>query len=194
VKSELIHSQLFTQNNGEGIDAGEREEGGGVGRGKADPAAVLTVALVVLLPNEVVVHWGAASPADYFIFFFSVCFSSGSSSSLFPVFFIFASAPPPLCFLHFSFVPLRLFFFSSLLSVRLCFSLFSPLFLFPFFLSIFLPPKLLKSVVSIPLSSLFFTFCNLFFLWSCSSLYNVYPFFFFPPVSWTISPCPKSSL
>jgi hypothetical protein len=76
-------------NSGVGIDAREREKGGGKGRGKPDVAAVLTVALVVLLPNEAVVHWGAASPVD--------SSSSSSSSSLcafplvlLPLFFLFS--------------------------------------------------------------------------------------------------------
>ena len=179
-----MHSPLFMQNIGEGIDAREREKGGGKGRGKADLAAVLMVTLVVLLPNKAIVHKGAASLADG-----SSSFSSSSSLCAFTlvllplfffVFFIFAYAPPPLRFLPFSFVPLWLFFFpSSLLSVRLCFSLFSPLYLFFFFPFLFSPPKLPKSVVSIPQSSLFFSSpYNLFFLWSCSSLCNVSMFFF----------------
>jgi len=93
----------------------------------------------------------------FFFFFFSVCFSSGSSSSIFSVLFIFASAPPPLCFLPFSFVPLRLFFLvlSSMFTNVFLYSLLSVSSFFFFFL--FSPPKLPKSVVSIPPSSLFFT-------------------------------------
>jgi hypothetical protein len=81
-------------NSGEGIDAREREKGGGgKGWGKADLAAVLTVTLVVLLPNEAVVHWGATSPTDG-----SSSTSSSSSSSsvcafplvLLPLFFLFS--------------------------------------------------------------------------------------------------------
>jgi hypothetical protein len=126
-------------NSGEGIDAREREKGGGQGRGKPDVAAVLTVALVVLLPNEAVVHWGAASPADG---------SSSSSSSslcafplvLLPLFFLFSLSLLLLLLLSVFFHFLSFlfgFFFSSLLSIHLCFSLFSPLYLFLFFLSIF---------------------------------------------------------
>jgi len=62
--------------------------------------------------------------------------------------------PPLVFFLSLLFLLFYFFQFSPL-----CFSLFSPLYLFLFFLSIFfLPLKLGKSGVSIPLSSLFFTF------------------------------------
>ena len=107
-------------------------------QGKADLSVVLAVALVVLLPNKVVVHWGAASSVDG---------SSSSSQCAFPLFlfpffflfFVFAFAPPHLCFLPFSFV--CFFFLSSLLPIYLCFSLFFPFHLF-FFSFCFSPPKL----------------------------------------------------
>jgi uncharacterized membrane protein len=97
----------------------------------------LAVALVVLLPNKVVVHWGVASSVD------------GSSSSsqcafplfLFPFFFlfsVFAFAPPFLCFLPFSFV---CFFFSVLSSLFIFVFLYSFLSI-SFFSFCFSPPKL----------------------------------------------------
>jgi len=65
---------------------------GGEGRGEADLVVgltmVLTVALVLLLPNEVIVHWGATSLAG-----------DSSSSSLCVFFFSFFSSL--LCFLFF---------------------------------------------------------------------------------------------
>ena len=119
-------------NSGERMDAGEREKGGGgeEGRGKADPAATLTAALVVFLPNEVVVHWGAASPADgssysalcafplvLLPFFLYLCFCSNSS-----LFFLFL-----FCYFFFHFFPLcSSMFLSILFSLSL-----------PYFLSIF---------------------------------------------------------
>jgi hypothetical protein len=119
-------------NSGERMDVGEREKGGGgeEGRGKADPAATLTAALVVFLPNEVVVHWGAASPADgssysalcafplvLLPFFLYLCFCSNSS-----LFFLFL-----FCYFFFHFFP---FCSSMFLSILSSLSL-------PYFLSIF---------------------------------------------------------
>jgi hypothetical protein len=111
-------------------------------QGKADLSVALAVALVVLLPNKVVVHWGAASLVD------------GSSSSsqcafslfLFPffsLFSVFASAPPHLCFLPFPFV---CFFFSVLSSLFIFVFLYSFLSI-SFFFFLFFTSKTLKSSI-----------------------------------------------
>ena len=89
---------------------------GGEGWGEANLVVgltmVLTVALVVLLPNEVIVHWGAASLAG-----------GSSSSSLCVFFFSFFSSL--LCFLFF------FLFICPRPLLHLCFS--------PFFIPCFLP-------------------------------------------------------
>ena len=176
-------------NSGERMDAGEREKGGGgeEGRGKADPAATLTAALVVFLPNEVVVHWGAASPADgssysalcafplvLLPFFLYLCFCSNSS-----LFFLFL-----FCY----------FFFPFLSSLFVYVSLYSLLFVSSLFSFYFSPLKLPKSVVSIPPSSLSFTSSVISFFFSRVFLSIMSLCFFFSSGSQTISPRLISSL
>ena len=95
-------------------------------QGKADLSVVLAVALVVLLPNKVVVHWGAASPVDgsssssqcaFPLFLFPVfcrCFCSSSSlfSSFFFCLFFFSHFSPPYLSLFFFILSFpSLFFF-----------------------------------------------------------------------------------
>jgi hypothetical protein len=123
-------------NSGERMDAGEREKGGGgeEGRGKADPAATLTAALVVFLPNEVVVHWELLHRPMALLILLYVLFLWFFFLFFFSVFFIFASAPTPLCLFCSSSVIFFFHFFPLCSSMFL--SILSSLSL-PYFLSIF---------------------------------------------------------
>ena len=110
------NSPLFKQTVEQQKEKKDEDGRGGEGWGEANLVVgltmVLTVALVVLLPNEVIVHWGAASLAG------------GSSSSSLCVFFVsfFSSL---LCFLFF------FLFICPRPLLHLCFS--------PFFIPCFLP-------------------------------------------------------